>query len=186
MFNKLRCDTEKVYPKQAGKAAHIKILLIWMADELKLAALVIPTPEVKVAATAAWAIADFIFVCNDAGMIMTEEQASRGYNSGMTYLFAYRELACISKVEKSTRWKYRPKVHFLEHQFIEMLHTKFNPNYSSCFMDEDYIGKIARLAGKCHAKTVGLRALQRYFILLTMRSKAKQVVNKVRKTHLKT
>ena len=84
-------------------------------------------------------------------MIMTPEQAERAYQSGMVFLKMLCELAYAAAhaTPQIFRYKYRPKLHYFEHQLIEIRRNRFNPNYTSNFMDEDYIGKIAKLAGGC-------------------------------------
>ena len=67
------------------------------------------------------------------------------------------------------RYKLRPKLHYLHHAIIDLQKTRLNPFFSTCFLDEDYMGKVKALSSKCHASTVVHRTLQRYLILLGQR-----------------
>jgi hypothetical protein len=152
-FTPSRCGvyalSNKSFGSMDGKAAHIKVLCMFVSHELTLATSVIEDEELKRAAVCGWGLDTFIRTCQESGMIMTPDQANRAYRSGMVFLQNYCELAyqAAHATPQIFRYKYRPKLHYLEHQLIELRRNRFNPNYCSNFMDEDYIGKIAKLAG---------------------------------------
>ena len=44
-----------------------------------------------------------------------------------------------------------------------------NPRRVHCYSDEDLVGKVKKLCTRCHGATVGVRAISRYCILLSIR-----------------
>ena len=90
------------------------------------------------------------------------------------YLKMATNLADLCLERHIYRWKFRPKVHYLDHQISELVFL-WNPKFWMCFMDEDFIGKIANLGSKCHAATVASSTLLRYLILLLSRMRRRGV-----------
>jgi hypothetical protein len=94
-----------------------------------------------------------------------QQQASTNYPCGNHPAPLYPQAIASGRM----RYKLRPKLHYLHHAIIDLQKTRLNPFFSTCFLDEDYMGKIKALSSKCHASTVVHRTLQRYLILLGQR-----------------
>lgn len=61
----------------------------------------------------------------------------------------------------------RPKHHYLWHVAVGLPSTRVNPRAYHVWEDEKFLGKLKRIAVKCHGATVQLRALERYLIALS-------------------
>ena len=46
----------------------------------------------------------------------------------------------------------------------DMVTSGRNPGWQWAFADEDFVGRISKIAGKCHGRTVVARTLERYLI----------------------
>ena len=78
------------------------------------------------------------------------------------FLVSYQALA--KDDEEKTRaqlWKIKPKSLYLAHIASSVRSTRLNPRYTACSCDEDYLGKLKKIATKTHARTCMLRTLQR-------------------------
>ncbi len=60
-------------------------------------------------------------------------------------------------------WKPIPKMHLMEHSAYDMA-PHCNPRHVHGYMDEDMVGKVKKIAVRCHPSTAGMRALQRYVL----------------------
>lgn len=64
-------------------------------------------------------------------------------------------------------FKMRPKHHYLWHIAMDVTATKLNPRLFHVWEDEKFLGRIKRIATKCHGGTVQRRALERYVLALS-------------------
>ena len=130
--------------------------LYWLANEFFFANLHDDDIEISYAASLFHSIADFLWIIDRSPMFLNAVQMQSAYNAGRTYLKSQILLAelCLKRVQ--LRWKYRPKIHFLDHQVDEIL-GGWNPRFWQCWMDEDFMGKIAVLASRVHPRTCSHR-----------------------------
>lgn len=63
-------------------------------------------------------------------------------------------------------FKLRPKHHYLWHLSNDLVVTRLSPRLSHCWEDERALGRIKKIAVRCHGATVTTRALQRYSLAL--------------------
>ena len=63
-------------------------------------------------------------------------------------------------------WNLVPKFHVMDHMLYHVRRTFENPSFTSCFCDEDFVGRIAWLAARTHQMTQMSRTLDRYTMLL--------------------
>ena len=138
--------------------ACMRMKLNWLAHEFFFADLHNDNLEVSYAATMFHAIADFLWVIDRSPMFMNAVQTAAAYKAGRTYLKSAMLLADYCLARGIMRWKYRPKLHYLDHQIDELL-DGWNPRFWQCWMDEDFMGKVASLAGHCHPRTCAYRAM---------------------------
>ncbi len=153
------------YPIYETKAWHIKLALIWLAHEFFFANIHNESAEVSYAATLFHSISDFLWTLDHSPMFMSSAQARSAYDAGKLYLKTSMLLADGCLARGVFRWKYRPKLHYLDHQ-IDDVRSEWNPRFWMCFMDEDFMGKLSKLGSKCHAKTISLRALATAFLFI--------------------
>ena len=62
----------------------------------------------------------------------------------------------------------RPKHHYLQHIARYVLRTRINIRIHQNFDSESYMGKIKRIACKCHSTAMLLRVQQRYILYLAL------------------
>ena len=162
----LNRDTKTMFPALATyyKAASVKILIGFCSYiSTKLCD---GSWRSKVRSTCLWGLSDFIYKLDCAGPWLTAEEAKGCYDSGYLFLDSMQELANIAGDNNEFLWKVRPKTHYMCHHFDDVYSTRANPRHRTCFMDEDFVGKLARLGRHCHRKTVALRVLQRYLLFI--------------------
>ena len=68
-------------------------------------------------------------------------------------------------------FRIRPKFHYFAHIHAMMVQFGFNPAAACCLDAESFNGLVKQLAKCTHAKTTGLRSLQRYIDYLHVRWK---------------
>ena len=88
--------------------------------------------------------------------------------AGHGFLMGYQHLANSSYMKKLCLFKFRPKIHYLNHIFLtikeqwEASGTAINPCAEATFMSEDFVGFAARISRRVSAKAVAIKTLQRY------------------------
>lgn len=156
-----------------GKAAQIKMMIFWLADEFALAVSseLCTDVEIQLAATCFWALAAWVHTLDHAGLLLTGAQVEACLHYGRVHLRTHKALALWAVQNKVRRWKVRPKMHYLDHTFREVSNG-LNPRFFQCFLDEDFIGKVVSVAERCHRSTVAHNVLRRYMVLLDRRWRA--------------
>jgi len=159
-------ESERVYPSIGTqvKAASMKTILAFL--NYKLTNIAANTEYERIRATTAWALCDFLHICDLSDMWMTSDQADRACHAGFVFLRGYAWLADSNMRSNITLYKIRPKHHYFHHQVLEVQKSKLNPSWLHCFVSEDFVGRSARVASRCHRKTVSLRAIQRYMLCI--------------------
>ena len=127
------------------------------------------TKESKLRATCLWAASNFYHILDTSDRFLTEAQAKRAYSAGSLYLLCYQKLAHLSVSRGDTLWKIRPKHHYFLHMIKSMYASRWNPRFHSCYMDEDFIGRIARLNRLTHRLRAQCRTPQRYLKYIAVR-----------------
>jgi hypothetical protein len=163
-------DAAKVYPHMHSrvKAAHVRVMIPFIAE--KVLELHPPTFEGKLVGTMIWALADFCQCLDRAGKWLSDDETKRALSSGTLYLTSYQALAAANLIRRRCNYKVRPKLHYFAHQILRQIETsRLNPRHLHCFGDEDFIGRIARLAKLTSGQTTSLRTLQRYLLYIALR-----------------
>lgn len=89
---------------------------------------------------------------------------------GRLHLATYQKLAAHSSATGTKLFKIRPKHHSYDHLLEHLTRSSLNPGWFSTVRDEDFLGKLKKLGQKCHGSSVMFRALQRYLMLMGLRS----------------
>ena len=110
--------------------------------------------EISLAAVLFWGIADFIWTLDHSPMFMTKPQQARAHRTGSLYVKTAFLLAELCVNQKILRWKFRPKVHYMQHTIDDVGRYTLNPRFFMCWLDEDFMGKIAALCSRCHAGNI--------------------------------
>ena len=162
---------QHAYPELSSKVKGwaVKSLSVWLAFKTQEVARTSDDAEMKALAVLCWSFAEFQRIWDQALDWLTESEANEQYAAGMLYIRTYLHLAQIAHDKGEFYFKIRPKLHYTEHLFEEVLVTRENPVCHHTFQDEDFMGKVKRIARVTHRKTMCKRSLQRYLIKLGVR-----------------
>lgn len=169
----------KLFPELDAKAAHVKLYLMFLASEIFIASLC-GDPELKIIAACLYYVAAFIADLNTCGMLLSEAKAGVAKLNGQRFLVLYRYLARFTMQRNLFRYRLRPKVHYLHHAVLQLDHWRLNPMLATCFLDEDFMGKVKSISSKCHKRTVCRRTLNRYVVM--MRHRWRRLRKRIRKS----
>ena len=100
-----------------------------------------------------------------ASRFLTPSQGAELHALGMKVVRTIERLAIIGLCKGINRWRLQPKLHCLVH--ISEDHRIFLVNVRTyhCFIDEDFVGLVKRLALKCHrGDLLELRILLRWLL----------------------
>lgn len=78
----------------------------------------------------------------------------------------YTQLASLAYAEGLKLYKLRPKVHMLYEIALQLTPDEdggdvLSPLATCCWSDEDYIGKVSRVARSCHGATQSIGAMRK-------------------------
>ena len=82
----------------------------------------------------------------------------------MKFLAGYQQLAKQAFLEGKSLFSYLPKIHIIHHSMLELalaVQVQVNPLAWGVQMEEDFIGKLSRLARRVSPLQVILRVIQR-------------------------
>ena len=88
----------------------------------------------------------------------------------MRFLASYARLACWTLEHGRIRYPLMPKIHYLHHAFRTMLleatHLVWVPNAlgTSVQLDEDFVGRVARISRRVGSGLLMQRTLERYLV----------------------
>jgi hypothetical protein len=88
-------------------------------------------------------------------------------SSGKTMLASYHWLAGHWLSRNALRWPLRPKMHAVHHILRDVQTDDRCPKRYGTIMDEDFLGKVVKVAAKCHRRTVAAGVMFRYIVNLT-------------------
>ena len=125
--------------------------------------------ESKLRASMLWGLSEFFHVLDRGGRWLTSGEIRRAQYAGYLHLISYQRLAVIAFSKGECLWKVRPKMHYNTHHIDDIAKHGTNPRFRHCFLDEDFMGKLARLGKHCSKKTVSRRLLQRYLLFISQR-----------------
>lgn len=103
------------------------------------------------------------------GVWIPSSEAQTIAMSGIKFLELYAELAWLSLHRGIQKYPLQPKFHYLNHTWVTLLNQGrsskwgLNPLTWACQMQEDFIGRPARLSRRCNPRSVSHRVLQRSF-----------------------
>ena len=100
---------------------------------------------------------------------MAEQDRTRVEHYYILFRSAFSKLAAHSLEKDQLRYHLRPKVHHLEHLIYDHACHGRNWRYHACYLGEDMVRRIKRMACKTHPSVTGLRVLEHYalFVCLT-------------------
>ena len=155
------------YPELSGmfKASAIKAMVFYFAYVCKDDC----TERGKLRATCMWALADYVYRCGRHGLFIAYHDRRVLMSRGRLHLVTYYMLAHHAADRSERLYKIRPKHHAFDELLSSLLKSCLNPDRFSTWTDEDYLGKLKRIACRCHGSSVLSRCLQRYMLNCSLR-----------------
>lgn len=110
-------------------------------------------------------------------VLLSEQEATEFYNTGMKHLEIYAYLNTLSASQAAVRghgvtnralWLLLPKHHHFQHMLENARETRTNPAWYTLLCAESFIGQMGRLARTCHRASLHLRSLERYKLLMAL------------------
>jgi hypothetical protein len=162
------------YPELATtwKAAHCKLLIKWVGAVAKKVYLP-AVPDGNLLKANALSLAKFVDTLDCAGPWLSDDEVVKAQGAGKLWLQSYKTLALHALAANQRLWYIIPKHHYIYHHILDLT-NKLNPRCLMTWLDEDFMGKISRLARRCSRRTVSLRVLQRYLLFISNRWKVRR------------
>ena len=160
------------FPRLPGafNATRTKTVMQFLAYKTEQIRAANPADEhvrLRAACLAAWA--SMIEQFDYCGRFFTEDEARLAYQAGRLFLVLYQRLANRAIGENRRLWKVLPKHHYIDHQIRRLKKDRFNPRYRQCFLDEDWMGKVKKIASKTHGASTLHRFIDRYLLHIGFR-----------------
>ena len=109
----------------------------------------------------------FFHVLHSSGIWLEVNESAQMAQGCMRFCKAYVCLATGCHGLRLCRYHFEPSLHGFFHFYFELrdcTSVVMNPACQSCEADEDYVGKVARLARCVHAGTTTVRVIDRILI----------------------
>ena len=154
----------KSFASSKGKAHNCMVLCRWLehlcSDHLD------GTEYSRLRWLAIWAWVEFYEVCQTAidPDFLNPCELKRLDNATTVLMHSSKCLASINAAKGLARWKLRPKLHVLYHINRDAQSSSRNPRAWWTFKDEEFMGKLGRIAGATHAVSMCNRSLERWCI----------------------
>jgi len=147
------------------KAAYMKTLIHYLAFVTKNVLTYQKEADIDapLRATMCWGLANTCYIFDHANLILSPQEITEATESGRAFLLGYVKLAELNQQRDCKMYNVRPKLHYVAHQ-IMLLQNGDNPGPNSNFLDEDFMGKIAKIARKQHRSVVIKRTIAVYIM----------------------
>ena len=153
--------TSKVsWPMLPVKASNAKRVLWWLQEETRIAALS-PEPMLRLSAVAVYEMCMFLFELDRADIILSQGEADIATQHGQNFVDTFNALCVESARVSAFLFHPIPKVHYFVHQLRELPVERLNLRHLANFQDEDFMGRIARVAKRSHRSTMSSSVLLR-------------------------
>ena len=121
----------------------------------------IDVPQLHMAGAMAWALTKYGLLLDRCSFWFSEDDKATADELGSLFLHMYLSLARDALEKKRPRWKIRPKFHSYACELVNRK-SLVNPRFVGCAGEEDYIGKVCRVAeASLHPATLARRVLER-------------------------
>ena len=157
------------WPFFKGKAANTLFVARWLADVLKEHADMHPQDvHAQQRAAMVWGFVEVFRVCSEGRQWLSDAEARALTLAREASLLCYSALAGEASNTQPPKAMYplKPKHHAWDHALRAAIETKRNPAWHWTFCDEDFIGRVKRIAARTHPNTMAMRTLQRYLCRL--------------------
>ena len=153
-------------PYLKAKAANNLQITRWLAHEAHISYLADPTNDHKKVRSIALASFVHVFALCQGKLWLSDGDVDQLEQARYAGLTAYKALCEHSLQEGRNYFPMKPKNHLCDHTLRDSMRTRLSPCSFWCFSDEDFIGRMKKIAQKCHLRSLSLRVLQRWSIRL--------------------
>ena len=148
-----------------AKANQVKYILLWLAQVLSR-----PGISGEWRKTMFFHFAEFENICSSHGPFLPPDAAEAIARHIEGAFLCYNALSARSLRNRSYMWSISPKAHMVTHMAYDfVIETLRNPRTTTCYADEDMVGKMKVIVEACHGKTAPQMAMRRYAILVGVR-----------------
>ena len=112
----------------------------------------------------------FFRILDNGGFWLDGEDRKLAVDRGELYLVSYQRLSVYYLQRRIKNYKIRPKHHYFACRILLRIQA-WGLNYRKvhCFMDEDYMGRIAKIVRCTSGLTTSLRTIQRWILFIAQR-----------------
>ena len=152
-----RGESPNSFPEFKGKASNTRWVTMWLCNVLYHIG---PRTE----AALFWGLCEMLHIMHVfPGPWLTGRVAQRFARACRVALLSYGCLARAAKADCLPLWGVKPKHHQLDHLGEVVARTHMHPGYAWAFCDEDFNGRICKVAAACmHPHVFSLRVLEKY------------------------
>jgi len=147
------------------KATVVKWLVVFLAK--RAGEMDTSTEYLQIRASCLWSAAEFYYITDNAGILLTPEERGRLQYAGSLFVMTFAALCKLT--ESRHLFTPRPKVHYLDEFITQAVDMGLNPSCMANWGEEALLGKVKRLSRMCHGGTMLATAMKRHFLALAMR-----------------
>ncbi len=152
------------------KASHVRLMIHWLQKKTQCIADERPhDTALQVLAECCYGLQRSTEVQSEGGLILERGDADEASKNLYTFIGCFSWLALYSVDNKWVLFKCRPKLHYLMHTAEDLASLRLNQlKLFSTFVEESFLGRVKSIATQVHGKTLTLRVLQRYILILAL------------------
>ena len=125
-------------------------------------------PVLNMLGTCCYSMQRVVELMDNSGLVLSEPEATEASECLRVHLKTYLWLASYHYERRMLMFKTRCKTHYLFHVADEIETTRLNPSMFQNFDEESFLGKLKRIAIRCHGATCIQRLFLRYLLCLAM------------------
>lgn len=122
----------------------------------------------NILATSVYSLQRLIELMGECGLVFSHEEAAEASESLRAHLVSFMWLAAYHFQKREMYFKLRCKTHYLFHVSRDIQLTHVNPMMFENWHEESFLGKLKRVAIRCHGGTSTQRVFLRYLLCLAM------------------
>lgn len=155
------------FTQQTAKASMTKHLILWLANVLEEQPAVNRHAQLRFAMFAHFRMFEEACERNDRFLPVGDQDIVA--TSIEVALGCLNALHTESLAARHFVWQIIPKCHMLTHIAYDFAARGINPRRTTCYADEDMVGKVKKIMSHCHGISAGRMVLERYAILVGTR-----------------
>lgn len=125
-------------------------------------------PLLRTLAACCFGLSRCVEILDHGGLILSVPAADEASKSLLLHLCSTAWLAGHLWGSRIMIFKLRPKHHYLQHQAADLKVNRLNLRTFQTFDDASFLGKLKRVACRCHGKTMQWRVFQRYLLAFSL------------------